>query len=87
MNRRGETVSVDLSLFVFICNTNLMNKLKFNDEERLFIKHKEERALLVYISIIHDKVHSVWFDTTEMDILEKFSFFKNNIFVKISTNV
>ena len=33
-----------------------MNKLKFNDEERLFIKHKEERALLVYISIFHDKV-------------------------------
>ena len=50
-------------------------------------KQEEERALLVYISIIHDKVHSVWFDTTEMDILEKFSFFKNNIFVKISTNV
>ena len=48
MNRRGETVSVDLSLFVLICNTNLMNKLKFNDEERLVIKQEEERALLVY---------------------------------------
>ena len=29
--RRGEIISVDLSLFALLYNTNVMNKLKFND--------------------------------------------------------
>ena len=35
MRRRGETISVDLGLFVLLYNTNLMNELKFNDKKNL----------------------------------------------------
>ena len=31
LEKRGGNISVDLSLFVLLSNTNCMNKLKFND--------------------------------------------------------
>ena len=37
--RRGGNISVDLSLFVSLYNTNFMNKLKFNDFFKTKIIH------------------------------------------------
>ena len=34
VRRKGGTISVDLSVFVLLKNTNFVNKLKFNDKKK-----------------------------------------------------
>ena len=38
LRKRSGNISVDLSLFVLLYNTNFMNKLKFNDNKELKAK-------------------------------------------------
>ena len=50
LRRRGGNISVDLSLFVLLYNTNFMNKLKFNNLNKF---KTQNNTLTVKISIVY----------------------------------
>ena len=59
MRRRGETISVDLGLFVLLYNTNLMNELKFNDKKNLNPKNTLT-VQIFYNLLIHPIKRKGW---------------------------
>ena len=49
---RGGNIFVDLSLFVLLYNSNIMNKIKFTD----FVKNKKQKHIIVLYVQIFDNL-------------------------------